>query len=652
MPSIFGTLCQSDAAERDERQDIQCAEARVNPAMLSQIDLFQRRRTGGMGCRTDVVWATDESHDHSMMVRVGTPIGDANSRRLPHRRDNRRDHFGPTSFAEVRNALYDLCHNPPMPDLILTRARVHTLDSDFTTAEAVAVENGRIVAVGANDDVLNLRGSETRVIDLNGAALLPGFNDAHCHILHFGMALGMVPLEFPAVKSIADVVQCLRERAAATAATAVTWLRGRGYDQHRLVERRHPDRNDLDGLPGDPYVLLTHASGHAVTVNSRVLQAARITQNTPDPPGGTIVRDADGRPTGVLLENAMSLASALAPTPTHSEKAAALRRAADDLNQMGITSASDASTSLDDITAYREAADGGVTLRCTLMLLIEQLFDGNRFRSRREIMEEANDEWVRIGPAKIFSDGALTTRTALLRSPYLDTTGQRGTAIWQTEKLNSLAAAAHTAGWQIAAHAIGDAAIDLCLEAFERAQVHAPRPDTRHRIEHAALLHGDQISRMARLGILPVFQPEFIARFGDAYLPAIGEGRAVRIKPYRDVLAAGLPLIFSSDLPVVSSDPLAGAAAAVQRRTAQGVLLGTEQAVDVRHALRAYTAGGAYSIFAEKDRGAISPGLRADFVVLDNDPLMMPVEEWADSLHVRATIVGGQIVYGTLLFSA
>jgi predicted amidohydrolase YtcJ len=534
-----------------------------------------------------------------------------------------------------------------MPDLILTHARVHTFHTHAALAEAVAVKDGRIVAVGSHDDVLNLQQAETHVIDLNGATLLPGFHDAHCHVLNFGLTLDMVSLASPPVHTVGDIVLRLAERAVQTHAGPETWVRGRGYDQNKLAERRHPTRQDLDAVPGDPCIVITHASGHAAAVNSRVLRLAGITRDTPDPAGGTIVRDDLGEPTGVLLENAMLLAYAIAPLPSQPEKITALGRASQALHRMGITSAADASTSVNDLAAYRGAVEEGLlTTRCTLMLLIEQLVSDDHFLSPQDLRTPSDGDWITVGPAKLFSDGALTTRTALLRAPYVDDADQHGTAMWDTARLETLVRQAHKSGWQIAIHAIGDGAIDLCLDAIGKAQAHHPRPNARHRIEHAMLLWRDQIGRMARLGILPVFQPEFISQFGDAYLTAVGRARAERIMPYQAAVQAGLPLIFSSDLPIVPGAPLDGVAAAAQRRTPSGEVLDASQSVGVREALQAYTSGAAYSVFAEHDRGRIMPGQRADFVVLDNDPMRLPLNEWADGLSVVATLVGGRVVCG------
>ena len=515
------------------------------------------------------------------------------------------------------------------PDLIYTHAALPLTDGP---ASCVAVTRGRIAAVGRAEDVLPLAGAGTRVVSLDGATLLPGFHDAHCHILGFGLSLAMVPLSD--VRTIPDLIGLLQARADAMNAGPETWIRGRGYSQNVLEERRHPARHDLDAVAGGrPFVLITHASGHAVSVNSRVLHLANITRETPDPPGGTIVRDKTGEPTGTLLETAVDLAYHVAPAPTQSEKVGALGNAGRALNAMGITSAVDATPGVSawdsaaEIPAYQEAAaSGALSVRCTLMMTLAYLASLDRIPAPGDLTAET--EWVRIGPAKIFTDGALTTRTAFLRSPFTESSSL-GTAVWTADELDHRIARVHEAGWQIAAHAIGDAAIDLCLDAYGKAQARQPRPDARHRIEHAMLLWPDQVGRMARLGVLPIYQPEFLMRFGDAYAAALGDSRAARLMPYAETQAAGLPLVFSSDLPVVVGHPLDGIASAALRRAPSGRTLGAGHRVSISEALRAYTAGAAYSVFLESDRGRITPGLRADFVVLDGDPLSLPADEWA-----------------------
>ena len=522
-------------------------------------------------------------------------------------------------------------------DTLYTQARLPLTDS---AADAVAVTAGRIAAVGTEADLRAMAGPATQIVPLGGRTLVPGFHDAHCHVLGFGLTLAAVTLT--GVPTIPELVRRLQARADETNAGPETWVRGRGYNQNIMDEKRHPTRLDLDQVGGGrPYVLITHASGHAVSVNSRVLERMGVSPNTPDPPGGTIVRGDDGEATGVLLETAANLAYDAAPEPTVAERVAALRRASEAMNAMGITSAIDATLGLAARDSFREidvyheaAASGALTVRCSLMMLLSQIAAMDGVPSPRDVTTET--DWVQIGPAKVFTDGALTTRTALLRSAFVGT-GSLGTAVWSAEELNAMVLKAHAAGWQIAAHAIGDGAIDLCLDAYGKALAKSPRADARHRIEHAMLLWPDQIGRLARLGLLPVYQPEFLMRFGDAYTQAIGDSRAHRLMPYAETQAAGLPLVFSSDIPVIPGAPLDGIASATNRCTPSGTVLGPSQTVSALDALRAYTEGAAYSVFLEQDRGQIAPGHRADFALLAG---------WPDTPTVQATIIGGNTVYG------
>ncbi len=525
----------------------------------------------------------------------------------------------------------------PIPETIYTQARLPLTEEP---ADAVAVANGRIIAVGAEADLMAMAGQSTQVQPLGGLTLVPGFHDAHCHVLGFGLTLAAVTLT--GVPAIPELVQRLQARAEEMQAGPQSWVRGRGYNQNIMAEGRHPTRQDLDAVGGgQPFVLITHASGHAVSVNSRVLERMGITPATPDPPGGTIVRDERGAATGVLLETAANLAYDAAPEPALTDKVAALRRASEAMNAMGITSAADATLGLaardsfQEIPVYHEAAaSGALSVRCSLMMLLSQIAAMDRVPHPRDVTSET--DWVRIGPAKVFTDGALTTRTALLRSAFVGS-DSLGTAVWPAEELDAMVLKAHAAGWQIAAHAIGDAAIDLCLDAYGKAHAKSPRFDARHRIEHAMLLWPDQVGRLARLGILPVYQPEFLMRFGDAYTKAIGGSRANRLMPYAETQAVGLPLVFSSDIPVIPGAPLDGIQSAVNRLTPSGEVLGPQQCVSALDALRAYTEGAAYSVFLENDRGRIEPGHRADFALL---------ADWPDAPNVQATIVGGSTVYG------
>ena len=494
----------------------------MDPPMVPQVDPHHSDRAGRLSRRADSVRWADKRYHHPVMIRVRAPVSQPNPRRSPYRIDDLVYYILSAAFAEVGNALHQSGHYSPMSDLILTNARIRTLDTHTPLAEAVAIKSGHISAVGTNAAVLNLSSAETRIVNMEGKTILPGFHDAHCHVLSFGMTLSMVPLGSRDVKSVADIVQRLSDRAGRLDDSPASWVIGQGYDQNTLSERRHPTRQDLDSVRPASHVLITHASGHAVCVNSRVLLQAGITKDTPDPSGGTIVRDAHGEPTGVLLENAILLAHSVVPSAKISEKADAIRRAAQSLSALGITSACDAALELADIPAYRQAMSDQPAVRLTLMPLLQSLAQSEgQLLSRRDLLEQDDSPWLQIGPAKLFVDGAISTRTAWLRAAYADQSDNCGTAIWDPAELEARVLAAHSAGWQVAAHAIGDAAIDSCLNSFGKAQSRHPCPDARHRIEHAMLLWPDQIGRMARLNVLPVFQPEFITEFGDTYIKSI-----------------------------------------------------------------------------------------------------------------------------------
>jgi len=363
-----------------------------------------------------------------------------------------------------------------MIDLILTNARAHVLNPGFDLVDSLAVGGGRIVAAGRANDIVPLGGAETRTIDMNGKTVLPGFHDAHCHVLARGLMCDQVDLSSSA--SIGAIKAALRDRAARNPfAPAVL---GYGYSQDRLEERRHPEIDDLDSLaPGVP-ILLRHASGHAVTVNSRLLEMARIVSSTPDPAGGTIVRNSAGRPTGVLLENAAALAYAALPEPTTPERVLALARASSELHALGITSAVDALTLSAEMSAYRLAAEERrLTVRCTLTTDIREILNGEDCAHPDDSRCDDGD-FVRVGGTKIFADGAIGTRTAALREPYADNAENKGNALYEQAELSRRIWCAHAAGWQVLAHAIGDRAIDMCLEAFDAAQGrgHGRTPDT------------------------------------------------------------------------------------------------------------------------------------------------------------------------------
>ena len=516
-------------------------------------------------------------------------------------------------------------------------------------AEAVAIgRDGRIIAVGSDSDVLNLANADTRKIDLRGRTLIPGFFDCHLHLLWLGTNLGHVNLASPPVRDTDDIIRLLRERLAVNPNT--TCLQGHGYDQNKLAGGEHPTRHDLDRVATHIPVRIVHMSGHAAVVNSKALELLEFAKNTHDPMGGEIIRDESGEPNGVLLETASWIRlDRILPPQTPTDAIAALGRASQYLLERGITSASDANTLPEQIAWFGQAtAQKELRIRVNGMVgwkeVMQSLSDGGTVPTPDDLQTtEPGVTWhdFHVGQAKLFSDGALTTRTAWLTEPFAGTPNNSGMALHSPEKLREYIIAAHNAGWQIATHAIGDRAIDAVLTAYAEAQRLNTRHRPGHRIEHAMLLNFDMIARLRRQNVWSIGQPEFLSRLGDAYVTALGEERANRLSPYATLDAQNVAQAFSSDCPVVPGSPLDGIRAAIERKTASGRILNERERLPIETALYNYTAAPAYATRTERDRGTIEIGKWADFTLLSADPLTTPLDDW-EQIAVEATFIGGE----------
>jgi predicted amidohydrolase YtcJ len=533
-----------------------------------------------------------------------------------------------------------------MSKVLLTNANLQTMDTALPSAREVLIEDGRVAAV-ENGDIR--RPSETKQIDLRGLTVVPGFNDCHMHILPYGLDLAQADLSPAAgVTDVPTLIAALRWWADKNARSE--WVLGNRYDQNTFPGAAHPARSELDAAFPDRPVYVMQTSKHAGTANSVALKLAGVTRDTVDPEGGEIVRDALGEPTGVLLESALGLVTRRIPRPDKAGMIAAIRRAHDALVRAGVTSASDLNTGWYDmeteIACYRKAAEEGAPVRTTLFPHLPKFGRPDEAPSRKGFARFFGDEQVglggvRLGPAKLFSDGALTVRTAALREPYVDGSGT-GMLLHPPEELKAYIRAAHAGGWQVAVHAIGDRAVELVLDGYAEAQAAQPRNGARHRIEHAMLLDDGLIGRFVQQEVIPVVQPEFITRLGDAYVLGLGEERAARLNPTASLQRAGLGVPFSSDCPIVPGAPLDGIRAAARRTTRTGKLLGPEERITPEDGLRNYTYWAAYSSFDEGETGTITEGKRADLTILSGDP----TKDDLDGISVVATIVGGEFVYG------
>src|SRR6266567_5551397 len=533
--------------------------------------------------------------------------------------------------------------SPPTPaDLILLSARIWTGDPARPSAEALAVRGGHLVALGSNHDVEKLRGPKTRVVDAKGRRVVPGFIDSHTHMTMGGLNLLAVDL-----RKTKDPDDFTRQLAAfAKTRPAGIWLTDGAWDNKKWSPPRLPAKEMLDPATGDRPACLARQDGHMIVCNSLALARAGITRATPDPPGGVIVRDASGEPTGVLKDAAMDAIARVRPPRTRDELVEGLRAAMVYAASLGVTSVQDLPGDAGDLGAWQLLRDRGeMTLRVNYRPSLS-----NWVRARQMQASMKNDEWLRIGGVKGYADGSLGSTTALFFEPYADdpeTSGVYAAEAIPLSKLEERVLAADKAGLQVEIHAIGDRANAEILDVFERvAGQNGPR-DRRFRIEHAQHLRPADIPRFGALGVIASMQPYHAIDDGRWAEKRIGRERCKTTYAFRSLLDARARLAFGSDWDVAPLSPIAGMDAAVTRRTIDGKSPKgwfPEQRIGVEEALRAYTATAAWAAFEEKEKGTLAPGRLADFVVLSHDILAIPAEEIV-STRVDVTVVGGRIVY-------
>ena len=436
-------------------------------------------------------------------------------------------------------------------DFVFHGGKVITIDEKKPRAQGLAVKDSKVLWVGTDDEVKQSIGKGTRVRDLKGMTVVPGFIESHNHTLMFG--LGLSAIDLTKVGSIEEILTLVRERASRQ--EEGTWIIGVGYNQNELKEKRHPTRQDLDRAAPKHFVSLRHTSAHAVVVNTLALTKAGITKDSPEPAGGKIGKVSEtGDLTGLLFESpAMKLVEDHMPKPGMEDLITALGRASQRFLAEGITSAMEAGVGINDIplqiAAYQEAVERGVLrVRHNLAIWSEAVFDYTRFEESLKEAEKRllglgirsglGDERLRIGPFKIIVDGAFSTVTAVTYEPYGVDPNDRGCGVLvvEPEKLARLAALVHSLGWQLSIHGIGDRAIDVCLDAFEAASRLNPRKDPRFRLEHCTMVLPRMFERMKRLGVVPVLQPGFLWELGDNWFRQLGKEKCSRFKPFRSLL--------------------------------------------------------------------------------------------------------------------
>ncbi len=508
-------------------------------------------------------------------------------------------------------------------------------------ATAVAITGGRITQVGDDQDALAHKGPQTQVIDLQGATLMPGFIDSHCHL--YGMGTALVQLDLVGTRSAAAVAALVDS--AARGAPPGAWLQGRGWDQNDWPLQAYPDAKLLDQVSGGHPVLLRRIDGHAAWVNGTALAEAGITAATADPAGGEILRDPAGHPTGILIDNAVDLVNRILPEPDRAEKIHRIDLALDHCVRYGLTGVHEAGLDWERLDIYRELDAAG-----RLPLRIYGMFDDQPdvlARAQAAGPFFAPDGMITVRAVKLYADGALGSRGALLLADYADQPGTRGLAVTPREHLARVAHDLGNAGFQICTHAIGDGANRMMLDIYAEALGKLGGKDHRWRIEHAQILDPLDIPRFGALGVIAAMQPTHCTSDMDWAPERLGPDRLDGAYAWKSLLDSGAHLCFGTDFPIEAVDPLAGLYSARTRAHQDGTPAGgwlPGQRLDGRTAVELYTAGSAFAAFQENELGRIKPGYRADFTILDGDPSTCGNMELL-GLKVLYTVVDGKIVY-------
>jgi predicted amidohydrolase YtcJ len=532
-------------------------------------------------------------------------------------------------------------------DVVIAGGRVFRgLETGF--AEAVALRGDRVLAVGSLAEVTAAAGPDARRIDLAGRVAIPAFNEAHMHLLPYGLALAGVNLRAEQVRTLDEALKRIGD--AAKAAPKGVWVLGRGYDHAELDIGRHPTAAELDAVSPDNPVFIVRTCGHMGVANSAAMRAAGVGHNTPDPEGGVIERKRGGL-TGLFQERAMRLVRDVIPPPDAESLVAAIERAGIHLASFGFASATDMNVGMTagmaEVEAFHTAvATGRSPLRMWNVLA------GNPEGIAAEAWQAGlrpnqGDDMLRWGAVKVFADGSAGGLTAAFFDPYLESAGGgTGVFTFPDDKIHALLKLYHEQGWQLDIHAIGDAAIEQVLQGMEAADSDAhPFAGRRHRIEHCGFLNRDQMRRMKARGILPVPQPVFMYEFGDLYIRNLGLPRSENAYPMRTWLEEGHHPAASSDCPVSAVDPFINLFTMITRKTSRGTVMGPDQALTVEQAVHCQTWCGAYTQFAEDRRGTLEPGMMADVAVLSRDIFSATPEEILHDTRADLTLRGGTVIF-------
>ena len=531
----------------------------------------------------------------------------------------------------------------PAADLIITHAKIWTVDAARPEAQAVAILRDRIVAVGTEAEVSTWRGPQTKIIDAGGKLVLPGFNDSHVHFVTGGEQLDNVQLND--VTSAQEFARRIGERAKTT--RDGSWILGGDWDETKWTPAELPTKELIDPVTGDTPVFVSRYDGHMGLANSAALRAAGITAQTPDPPGGVVVRDAKGNPTGALKDAALDLMYKHVPALSHDQRLHAVKRALAHAASLGVSSVQHMSADFADIAVYDELRDRGeLTARIYVAPSIVDFETLTKVGVRRAF----GDAYLRIGAVKGFADGSLGSRTAYFFEPFSDTPENRGLLSSEMQPpaaMRDRMLKADSAGIQLCTHAIGDQGISMILDFYaDIVKEHGPA-DRRFRIEHAQHMAAKDFDRFAQMGVIASMQPYHAIDDGRWAEGRIGHDRASRTYAFRTFLDHKVRLAYGTDWEVAPLNPMLGLYAAVTRATLDGKNPNgwfPEQKLTVAEAVEAYTMGSAYAEFQEKEKGSITPGKLADLVILSDDIFKIDPVKIRD-VKVVKTMVGGKIVW-------
>ena len=523
------------------------------------------------------------------------------------------------------------------PTLVLLNGNIVTMDPARPRVQAVAIWEGRFLAVGTNAEVSRLAGPLTRKVDLGRRTVVPGFIDAHSHPASAGlMHLTQIDCD---LRSIDAIQAAVRERAAKT--PPGEWIVGFKYDDTKTKEGRALLKADLDQAAPNHPVLIEHRGGHTAYLNSLAFEKAGITAATPDPKGGKIDRNASGGPAGRLAEKAVDLANRLIPVrETPADRQAGVKLISRMLAKTGITSVHDASASIADFRAYQDARAAGELGTRTYSLIFASEIDQVIAAGMRQGM---GDEWVRLGGMKAICDGSISERTARLSQSYIGRPNDFGILVNDADALWPDLLKAHRAGLQIGVHSNGDVGIGIVVGLYERLQREFPRPDPRFRLEHCTVINDDLVRRIKALGAIPTPFSTYVYWHGEK-MKEYGPERLDHMFALRSFLDAGIRPTFASDYPPGPFEPMMGLQSMVTRTDMKGTVWGARQKITIDEAIRVATLHGAYASYEEDHKGSIEAGKLADLVVLGRDPYKEPPSSLV-SIPIERTMVGGRWVY-------